>query len=917
MNGSREYYRYWGKTDKGEGYHPLAYHSLDVAAVGSVFLASHKDMLEEISAMAGFESSDRFQKWFTFFLSLHDLGKFSESFQNLNPDIFFRLQNRKSEMTYGTRHDTLGWILWKNVLKDKLQEYGLLAKGAASSRRVVVQEPVDFFIKAVVGHHGKPPEENKRSIIPKHCFDIELDYKASSLFLRDLIPVLLEDGTLFPDIDLNKVKRASWWLAGLTVFSDWLGSNTDFFPYEKNTSLTLINYWEGSKKKARNALDEVGMLKSSPSSFLGINHLIKIKNDKATEGTPLQKLASGCDLSSPPYLFILEDVTGAGKTEAAVLLAHRLMNEGQGNGLFFALPTMATANAMYSRMGKVYRKMFDDKSDPSIVLSHGARDMSKEFRDSILPRNDGFDTFYGNREMTAGFHCNEWLADNKKKALLADVGVGTIDQALMGILPSRHQSLRLFGLMNKILIVDEVHACDSYMHGLLKGLIHAQAMVGRSVILLSATLPKKQRQELVDAYSEGKGWEKTEITRESYPLMTSCSKNGLSEVGIPTRNSSKREVVVENLSEKEAVYSLLEDTIKNDRCACWIRNTVKDAREAYEEIKHKYPKKVELFHARYAMGDRLDIEERVVKRFGKEGTSEARSGRILIATQVVEQSLDLDFDTLITDLAPIDAIIQRMGRLRRHARDASGNSVQGQDRRGDVRLHLFSPKFIEHPDENWLAHPFEGSRQVYKNSGQLWLTAKVLFERKNILIPEDMRPLIETVYDIEAEIPEGLEKETYQAEGGTRSNASLAEFNKINLGDGYSRQTEDFVWDESNTPTRLGEKTTTLYLAKWEDGKLSPWISRGEKQYLWRLSSVSVHSFYAEKEAHYSEIPQNSIDACKEELPAKGRWGVLLPLVRCGNKWAGKAQGELGIINFSYCQEGGLVDRKDGLDFEM
>ena len=147
--------------------------------------------------------------------------------------------------------------------------------------------------------------------------------------------------------------------------------------------------------------------------------------------TPLQKLAYQQNISPSPHLFILEDVTGAGKTEAAVLLAHKLMRGGQGSGIYFALPTMATANAMYARMRAIYQQMFDTSAYPSLVLAHGSREMAKEFKQSIVPDNSSLEAHYAQDELAASAHCNAWLADNKKKALLADVGVGTIDQALL------------------------------------------------------------------------------------------------------------------------------------------------------------------------------------------------------------------------------------------------------------------------------------------------------------------------------------------------------------------------------------------------------------------------------------------------------------------------------------------------------
>src|SRR5690606_25025277 len=183
--------------------------------------------------------------------------------------------------------------------------------------------------------------------------------------------------------------------------------------------------------------------------------------------TPLQAYAQTVELGKVPQLFILEDVTGAGKTEAAMVLVHRLMASGLASGLYVGLPTMATANAMYKRMSESYRRLYAEQELPSLVLAHGASKLSKAFSDSVALSTQTDDKNYENNELSASAYCNQWLADSRKKALLADVGVGTIDQALLGVLPARHQSLRLFGLTNKVLLVDEVHAFDPYMRSLL------------------------------------------------------------------------------------------------------------------------------------------------------------------------------------------------------------------------------------------------------------------------------------------------------------------------------------------------------------------------------------------------------------------------------------------------------------------
>merc|ERR1712023_293119 len=194
-----------------------------------------------------------------------------------------------------------------------------------------------------------------------------------------------------------------------------------------------------------------------------------------------------------PQLFVLEDVTGAGKTEAAMTLVHRLLEHGQARGVYFGLPTMATSNAMYGRVADIYRRWFDEQQVPNLVLAHGARHLNTDFAHSVVSEQ-ARDHAYGDGEQTASAACNQWFADSRKKALLADVGVGTV-----------HQALRLIGLANKVLVVDEVHACDDYMAGLLEAILQAHAQQGGSAILLTATLPHSMKRNLVAAYQKGRG----------------------------------------------------------------------------------------------------------------------------------------------------------------------------------------------------------------------------------------------------------------------------------------------------------------------------------------------------------------------------------------------------------------------------
>lgn len=908
------YSRYWGKAGGSEDhqgdFHLLAYHSLDVAAVGQQLLLQQPIYLNHFQRLTGV-TPQALQSWLPFLLALHDIGKFADSFQSLNADVLKVLQQRTSQRQYGLRHDSLGWILWKKHLSQYFQEKGMISPGT-KRRPSTANESLDVWMGAMVGHHGQPPQPSTTRLL-RDDFDEDNDFAAATAFVADLIPVFFDESPVFPACSTEAIQWASWWLSGLAVLSDWLGSNTDFFPYQSQ-AMPLDQYWEQAKQRAERAIQQAELLSCRPSNALTLADLIEVEPQTVPAPTPLQEMVSAWELPASPHLFILEDVTGAGKTEAAVLLAHRLMQVGQGNSVYFALPTMATANTMYERMRKVYRKLFQEAAQPSLVLAHGAAKMSESFQESILPKAPASTDEYGDGATTADAHCNAWLADNRKKALLADIGVGTIDQALMAVLPSRHQSLRLLGLIDKILLVDEVHACDDYMHELLCALLRAHASAGGSAILLSATLSQQQRQALLNAYAEGQGWSKISlqpIGANSYPLISCLDSEGLREHVTDTRDSVRREVTTVFLHEQQAVDAVLANTVAQGQCACWIRNTVQDAVESYQRLTQEHPEwQVDLFHARFALSDRIEIERRVVDRFSKNSDAGQRCGQILIATQVVEQSLDLDFDTLISDLAPIDLLIQRAGRLRRHTRDQRGHRVTGPDQRGEVLLHLFSPDPIAEPPGGWYADFLPNASRVYEHHGQLWLTAKRLQERGGYRMPEDARTLIEGVYSREAQedIPEGLLWRSNEAEGGGRANASIARMSTLNLEVGYSDKATNRWWDEAKTPTRLGDLTTTVYLARWQNGELLPWTK--EEQHTWPLSTVSIRTYWIAAEAPTAEFPQEAIEQFKaEQLPARGKWGVLLPLsLDSQNQWRGSAlNANQERVSFAYSNRLGLL----------
>ena len=439
-----------------------------------------------------------------------------------------------------------------------------------------------------------------------------------------------------------------------------------------------------------------------------------------------------------------------------------------------------------------------------------------------------------------------------------------MDQALLSVLPSRHQSLRLLGLMRRVLILDEVHAYDAYMQREIDALLEFQAGLGGSAILLSATLPAAIRRRLSRAFARGldEPDEGAELTKCNlgYPLATVRSVG----VCLPTKISSRadrgRILPVRFLDSRDDALREAEAAAQAGNAVLYVRNTVDDALDAHAALANG-DRAPMLFHARFALIDRLAREKEVIATFGKESRPEVREKKILVATQVVEQSLDLDFDAMFTDLAPIDLIIQRAGRLWRHDR---------HEREGQPELHVVAPRLEHDPDEHWFRRVFPRASYVYRDHARLWLTAHALDRARAIESPDGLRALIEAVYDEDADkcVPEGLLGVYFDSEGRAKAESSAAGQNMLSLTKGYVR--DGGAWDiDARTPTRhTDDLRVTLRLARVRGGQVVPYAldaAPGEAWRAWRLSEVSVSARRVGDEA----IPPDHAKAARE---AKAEW---------------------------------------------
>ena len=648
--------RFWGKArpcdpDRGPEWHPLAYHSLDVAAVGEVLLTGDRGFGECFSRLLGLPRENAVPL-IRYLLVLHDIGKFARKFQAKAPSHYPKcFGDDPATLAAHYDHGAGGLRLF-----DVAAEAFKLPEGASSR----VWRPL---VSAVTGHHGAPPERRiNESMITLRGSDFgPAGIEAAHAFIRQAHDVLAPPQGV-PALDARRAKRASFAVAGLAVLADWIGSNQEWFPYFEPVRDIGV-YWNDARERAQRAVREAGVLPAAAaaSGSLGYGNLIGLQ----AAPSPMQRWAEKVALPSGPTLFMIEDETGSGKTEAALMLAHRLIASGSADGLYVALPTMATANAMFDRLAGAHRHLFAADAQPSIALAHGARDMHEGFRAAMQRGGRDEDPYSdtGARdeasETTASAACAAWIADDRRRTFLADAGAGTIDQALLAILPSRHQSLRLLGLMHRVLILDEVHAYDAYMQREMERLLEFQAGLGGSAILLSATLPLSVRERLTDAFAKGLGKEVGDASLSmDYPTATVWATDIRSSTKVDGRPERARSLPVRFLRSTDEALNEIEIAAGAGKAVLYIRNTVDDALDICSALTAR-GMNPHLFHARFALDDRLKIERQVVERFGKRGTPADRKGHVLIATQVVEQSLDLDFDALITDLAPIDLLIQR------------------------------------------------------------------------------------------------------------------------------------------------------------------------------------------------------------------------------------------------------------------
>ena len=430
--------------------------------------------------------------------------------------------------------------------------------------------------------------------------------------------------------------------------------------------------------------------------------------------------------SAQPCLVIIEAPTGEGKTEASLALAHALRKQTEGDDFYYALPTMATSNQMFGRLQKHLQARLG--VDTQIKLVHGQSFLIEdELR--IEPLSNGGAREQGEPRAAA----LQWFS-GKKRALLAPFGVGTIDQAELAALNARHAALRMFGLAGKVVIVDEVHAYDTYMTTIIEQLLRWLAALNTSVILLSATLPLSRRAQLAQAY--GVELDAISGSSDAYPSLLVLSRNGIHHAS-PKAWQTIAQIALDTLflddEQVDEKARWLLDTIREGGCACWMTNTVKRAQRLFARLQELAPAHVDLtlLHSQYPLEERQKWETEITGKYGPNGRRPEQG--IVVGTQVLEQSLDLDFDVMVSDLAPIDLLLAAR-------RQAASTQPCRPDAHQAPRLWINL-----HHDEQPMIPP-KADCAIYTEYilRQSWAT---LAGRNESTCRSDYRPLIEAVYD--------------------------------------------------------------------------------------------------------------------------------------------------------------------------
>lgn len=752
----------WAKSDETSGASmPLVTHLADTAEVARVYWkqfppASVRSVVEDWIASQGslLPAEDLAHRLVVFLAASHDLGKLSPAFAMQVPtlrrrmeEVGYDFQNLNQDERRAVPH---AWVSQAHLAEWLSKTTGQRGRG------------VESLAVTVGGHHGAfannlncPTRGRGTTPIWRNGRDQLLEAA------REQAGLSIEELTELCRAGLNQPAQVI--VTGFIIVCDWIASNADLFGYNATTT---------NAERATHALAKLGLpppWRPEPPEDAELWSTRFAFPDGATP-RPVQLQALAAARRMPRSgLMLIEAPTGEGKTEAAYAAAEVLAARFGCGGVMTALPTQATSDAMFRRkqawLGRTVQ------GDVSVALTHGKAQFNDDFTalydaappdEQHLAISEVYDE--STPEKSQAVRAHWWLA-GRKKAVLADFVVGTIDQILLSALVSRHVVLRHLGLAGKVVILDEVHATDQFMQVYLDRALEWLGALGTPVIALSATLPPARRAELLAAYQRGRGDtpEARETTtaqaREAlgYPLI-STTEPALPPV-VCEPSGRQRSALIRFLSDDQELLSHeVSRAATQGGCLAVIHNTVRRAQDTYRRLQAEFGDDVVLLHSQFIAEDRLATEKRLREWLGPD--SAIRPKRlIVVSTQVLEQSLDLDFDAMFSDLAPIDSLIQRLGRLHRHDRPAA--SRPATLRQAELVIVGASHQLGQGPALE------RGGQTVYGTAALLRSLAVIqehLGKFDSITSPRDVAGLVRSAYDPALAAPHGWEAAWLEAE---------------------------------------------------------------------------------------------------------------------------------------------------------
>lgn len=768
--------------------------------------------------------------------ALHDVGKVSPGFQQKCPawvadnKVWF-----KQNDGYESRHQRVSQVLLESVREGRLRAWA----------------------EAVGAHHGRVQGSDPLG---------DLGGQAWEQARRNLLQDLEKELGRLPESDAPN-EATKWLLAGLIAVADWLGSDEKNFPPKSLGQLDKVT----QMKKASGIVTrlQLGGGEFVPGKIFEQVFAERLKDSPAR---PLQRAIITAP-SLEPGVYVIEDAMGSGKTEAALWLAYRLIATGQARGIYFGLPTRITSDRIHRRVREFLGGVNQGSVEPPLVHGHAwLREMP-----TVRPswRHSG-----NNEDARAATEATmRWFASSRC-GLLAPFAVGTVDQSLLGVVAAKWFFVRQFALAGKVVVLDEVHSYDLYTGTLIRHLVQRLRELHAIPVILSATLTSKQWAELLGQSSP------TRRKNVPYPALTIKASRGHARSLPMEKTADKRRVQVKTLvvHDFDAISAVVTKAValaERGLNVVWIRNTVRHAQEAYRAVNSEKTGdgfEVGLLHSRFPAFQRgsypkLTLEElrkhhlhedRWLWMLGKpeQPRDDARpKGCVLVATQVVEQSVDIDADVMITDLAPTDMLLQRLGRLHRHDRGD----------RGEPTAYLVVPQAIE---EGATTISADDIREAFGSVARVYAPYVLLRtweqwkHRGQIILPADIREVLEATYADRKQEPESwrLLLEDLESERERLRNMALRAIDV---------RGRELAPDEEGLLTRFSRQTQILLvLVRWVSDRKDTLGNPEEIQLLNRvkLNQENLRQFnrYAAQQLHLNTatIPAWWLPALiREQLP--------------------------------------------------